>query len=90
MLIQTQAIAYFDLLNYLRQKLDSLEITNPRVAQLFCWLIPSCCPFERTIKVFQRTIFHIPPLCKLNPLYEQLVGIRFRSLNYLASESTEI
>lgn len=90
MLIKTQAITYFNLLNYLRQKLDSMEITNPKVARFFCWLIPSCCPFERTITVFERKILHIPPLCKLNPLYEQLVGIRFRSLNYLASQGTEI
>ncbi|MBH8575334.1 nitrogenase [Nostocaceae cyanobacterium CENA369] len=90
MLIKTQAIAYYNLLDYLRQKLDSIEITNPKVAQFFCWLIPSCCPFERTIKVFERPILYIPPLCKLNPLYEQLVSIRFRSLNYLANQSTEI
>ncbi|QSJ18717.1 Mo-dependent nitrogenase C-terminal domain-containing protein [Nostoc sp. UHCC 0702] len=90
MFSQTQDISYFDLLDYLRQKLDSIEITNSRVARFFCWLIPSSCPFERTIKVFERTLFHIPPLCKLNPLYEQLIGIRFRSLTYLASQGNEI
>ncbi|WP_333281761.1 MULTISPECIES: Mo-dependent nitrogenase C-terminal domain-containing protein [unclassified Microcoleus] len=29
-------------------------------------------------------LFHIPPMCKLNPLYEELVGLRFRSLSFLA------
>ncbi|MBH8564541.1 Mo-dependent nitrogenase C-terminal domain-containing protein [Nostoc sp. CENA67] len=90
MFSQTQVIPYFDLLHYLRQKLDSIAITNSRVARFFCWLIPASCPFERTIKVFERTLFHIPPLCKFNPLYEQLVGIRFRSLTYLASEGSKI
>jgi hypothetical protein len=28
-------------------------------------------------------------LCKLNPLYEQLVGLRFRALSYLADDCGE-
>ena len=32
---------------------------------------------------------HIPPLCKLNPLYEEVVGLRFRALCYLADECNE-
>ncbi|NJL20055.1 MAG: nitrogenase, partial [Leptolyngbyaceae cyanobacterium SM1_3_5] len=35
---------------------------------------------ERDITCFGWAIAHIPPLCKLNPLYDQLVGLRFRSL----------
>jgi hypothetical protein len=46
-------------------------------------MIPAQCPFERDIKIFGRTVAHIPPLCKLNPLYDQLVGLRFRALCYL-------
>ncbi|NJN23641.1 MAG: nitrogenase, partial [Acaryochloridaceae cyanobacterium RL_2_7] len=34
-------------------------------------------------------IVHIPPMCKINPLYEQLVGLRFRSLSFLADECQE-
>ncbi len=36
-----------------------------------------------------RTLLSIPPLCKLNPLYEQVVGLRFRALCYLADECGE-
>jgi hypothetical protein len=49
-------------------------------------LIPAQCPFERDICVLGRCFLHIPPLCKLNPLYEQLVALRFRALCYLADE----
>ncbi len=64
--------------------LDSLEISDRDLAHRICKLIPSHCPFERDIKLFKRTILHIPAMCKLNPLYEQLVALRFRSLCYLA------
>ena len=65
-------------------KLDAIEITNAEIAHVFCRLIPSQCPFERDVCCFGRVLFHIPPLCKLNPFYEQLIGLRFRALSYLA------
>jgi len=52
-------------------------------------LIPSQCPFEREIKVYGKSLFHIPPLCKLNPLYEEFVGLRFRSLCFLSDVCKE-
>lgn len=73
-----------DLLQPLRHQLDTIEINHPNLAQLLCRLIPASCPFERDIKLCGHLIAHIPPLCKLNPLYEQLVGLRFRALCYLA------
>ena len=79
----------FNFLQPLRQWIDSLEINNPKMARLIYWLIPGNCPFERDVKVFGRTVLHIPPLCKLNPLYEQLVGLRFRSLCYLVDTCGE-
>jgi len=72
-----------------REWLDHLEIHDPRVARFLCKMIPSQCPFERDIQLFGRKVVHIPPLCKLNPLYEQLVGMRFRALSYLADERGE-
>jgi hypothetical protein len=66
----------------LRQWLDRFEIDNPRTAHVICKLIPSACPFERTVSLFHST-FHIPALCKLNPLYNQLMSLRFRALSYL-------
>jgi Mo-dependent nitrogenase C-terminus len=78
--------ARFDLLYPLKQWLDSAEIKSQKLARFLCKFIPSQCPFEREVKVGDRTLFYIPPLCKLNPLYEQVVGLRFRALCYLADE----
>lgn len=72
-----------------RDWLDKMDVQDPRIAHFLCKLIPSQCPFERDINLFGRTIAHIPPLCKLNPLYEQLVSLRFRALSYLADDCGE-
>lgn len=81
--------AGIDLLRPLRQWLDQLNVRDRQLAHRICRLIPTQCPFERDIKLFGRTILHIPPLCKLNPLYEEVVGLRFRALCYLADECGE-
>jgi tellurite resistance protein len=73
-----------DPLRPVRDWLDGMDIQDPKVARFLCKLIPSQCPFERDIVVFKKKLVHIPPMCKINPLYEQLVGLRFRSLSYLA------
>ncbi|UKO99770.1 Mo-dependent nitrogenase C-terminal domain-containing protein [Nostoc sp. UHCC 0870] len=78
-----------DVLNPLRDWLDGLDVKDPRVARFLCKMIPSQCPFERDVTLFGRKIVHIPPLCKINPIYEQLVGLRFRALSYLADECKE-
>lgn len=77
------------LLQPVQHWLDGLEIQDPQVARFLGKLIPSQCPFERDIELFGHKIVHIPPLCKLNPLYEQLVGLRFRALSYLADDCGE-
>jgi tellurite resistance protein len=73
----------------LRDWLDGLDIQDPSIARFLCKMIPAQCPFERDVTLFGRKIVHIPPMCKLNPLYEQLVGLRFRALSYLADECGE-
>lgn len=78
-----------DLLQPVRQWLDQVEVQNPKLAHRLCKLIPAQCPFERDVKLFGRTLFHIPPMCKLNPLYNEVVGLRFRALCYLADECGE-
>lgn len=78
-----------DVLQPVRTWLDGMDVQDPRLARFICKVIPAQCPFERDINLFGRKIAHIPPLCKLNPLYEQLVGLRFRSLSYLADECQE-
>jgi Mo-dependent nitrogenase C-terminus len=85
----TQIQSQNDLLHPVRQWMESREINNPKLAHFLCQLIPAQCPFERDIKLFGRKLFHIPPMCKLNPLYEQVVGLRFKALCYLADECGE-
>lgn len=55
------------LLNQLRYQLEVIEINDARIARFLCGLIPSHCPFERTVSILGRKVFQIPPLCKLNP-----------------------
>lgn len=78
-----------EVLNPVREWLDELEIHDPKVAKFLCKMIPPQCPFERDVKLFGHKIVHIPALCKLNPLYDQLVGLRFRALSYLADDCKE-
>jgi tellurite resistance protein len=78
-----------DALKPVRHWLDGMDVKDPRVARFVCKMIPPQCPFERDIKLFGHKIVHIPPMCKLNPLYEQLVGLRFRALSYLADDCGE-
>lgn len=78
-----------DVLQPVRTWLDGMEMHDSRVARFVCKMIPPQCPFERDVKLFGRKIVHIPPLCKINPLYEQLVGLRFRALCYLADVKGE-
>jgi hypothetical protein len=70
----------------LRQWIDQLPISNELQANRLCRLIPAQCPFERDIKILGRTVFHMPPLCKLNPVYTEIVALRWRALCYLADE----
>ena len=55
---------------------------HTKLAKALVCLIPASCPFAKDINAFGMTI-HIPPLCKLNPFYNQLVALRFQSLEYL-------
>ena len=78
-----------DVFRSLRRRLNNIQICDRKFAHRVCGLIPAQCPFEREIKLFGKTLFYIPPLCKLNPLYEELVSLRFRALCYLADECGE-
>jgi tellurite resistance protein len=84
-----KAVTQADPLKPTRDWLDQLSIEDPRLARFVCKLIPSQCPFERNVTLFGRKVIHIPPMCKINPLYEQLVGLRFRALSYLADDCGE-
>jgi hypothetical protein len=65
-----------NLLAPLRQWLNNIEVKDSAFAHRVCQLIPSQCPFEREIKLFGRTI--------ANPLYNEVIALRFRAICYLA------
>ena len=67
-----------------------MDIHDSRLANLICKVVPSQCPFERDVVLFGRKIMHIPAMCEINHLYDQLVGLRFRSLTYLADKGEDI
>ncbi|MFN5065352.1 MAG: Mo-dependent nitrogenase C-terminal domain-containing protein [Aphanizomenon sp.] len=74
----------WEFLRPLRNWVDSIQVSDRQLAHRLCKYIPAQCPFERDVKVFGKTLFHIPPMCKLNPLYEEVVGLRFKAMCYLA------
>ena len=87
--IQSPARSNLDLFKPIRQWLDRIVVSDIKFAHFLCKSIPSQCPFERNIRLFGHTILHIPPLCKLNPVYDEVVALRFRALCYLADRCGE-
>ena len=73
-------------LDPLNQWLDDLDPRDERISSFIVQLIPSQCPFERDIILFGRKLVHVPAMCKINPLYEQLVALRFRCLGHLSMD----
>lgn len=59
-----------------------------QIARLVCQIIPASCPFTQNILLFGHTLY-IPPLCKLNPFYNYLMGLRWQALNFLAALGVE-
>lgn len=76
-------------LQLIKEWLDRVEINEENSARRIVKLIPSQCPFAREVRFGDRVIFRIPALCKLNPLYEQLIFLRFRALCFLADRCGE-
>jgi hypothetical protein len=68
---------------------ERIQFNDRQTARLICRLIPANCPFERDVFFWGQKVGHIPALCKLNPLYEQFVELRFRALMFLADECGE-
>jgi len=74
----------FDIFMPLRRWIDGFQVSSRKLARLICRVIPNRCPFEREVTLFGRTILRIPALCKLNPVYNELINMRSRALIYLA------
>lgn len=73
----------WDGLQPLRRWLNQIEIQYFAIANLICFLIPASCPFERDVRLLGRHLFSIPPLCHFNPVYDELMALRFRALLFL-------
>ncbi len=73
-----------DLFVPVRRWLNNVTIRDRLFAHRLCKLIPNQCPFERKIELFGHTIVSIPPMCKLNPVYDEVIALRFRAICYLA------
>jgi Mo-dependent nitrogenase C-terminus len=71
------------ILTPIRRWIDAIEVRSPRLAHWICQLIPCSCPFEHKFTLFGH-FFHTPPLCELNPFYNEFVALRFRALSYLS------
>ncbi len=78
-----------DILEPVKRRIENIPVENPQTAHRIVSLIPADCPFERDLKLFGRVVAHIPPMCKINPLYEQLTMLRFKALCYLVDECGE-
>ncbi|MGD1920670.1 MAG: Mo-dependent nitrogenase C-terminal domain-containing protein [Pleurocapsa sp.] len=73
-----------DIFAPLRKWLDNIEVKNSVIAHRICKSIPSQSPFEREVKFLGRIVLRIPPMCKINPLYNEIISLRFRAICYLA------
>jgi len=87
--LNNSAHPHADLLAPIKEWLEQIQVRDPRLARLLCKAIPAQCPFERDVFIFGHKLVHIPAMCKLNPIYDQLVGLRFRALSYLADVCQE-
>lgn len=88
-LIENNKYQSLSLLKSLQQRIEAFEIDEEQLARRIVKLIPASCPFAREVRVFERVILRIPALCKLNPLYESLMALRFRALCFLADQCGE-
>lgn len=70
-------------------QLAKINVEDPQIAHRICQLIPAQCPFERDVILFGHKLLHIPAMCKLNPVYNEVMELRFRALVYLAEHCGE-
>ncbi|MCS7030183.1 MAG: nitrogenase [Gloeomargarita sp. SKYG116] len=73
----------------LKNWLNQIEIRDVHFAHQICRWIPARCPFEREIRWRGHLILKIPALCHLNPLYGELMALRWRALCFLAEQCGE-
>ena len=74
---------------WLHSFFTAINIESYDIAILICKLIPAQCPFERDVVFLGHKLFHLPPLCKLNPAYGAMISLRFKALSYLEDQYGE-
>ena len=75
-------------LSPVRSWLNAIEVSNVRVAQWICRLIPNTCSTGYDLSLFGRTWLHLPSPCEINPLADELVDLRFRAADFLYEQGT--
>ena len=80
----------FDPLKPLRNWLENLNISNPQASAQAVSTDPIPMSLSSAISIYLGARSYIfPPMCKLNPLYEEVVMLRFKAMCYLADECGE-
>ncbi|MEL6603354.1 MAG: Mo-dependent nitrogenase C-terminal domain-containing protein [Cyanobacteria bacterium J06614_10] len=77
----------FTPLKPLRQWLNNFEINSVRTAKWICQLIPNTCSTGYDFRLLGLLRWRLPSLCKLNPLADELVDLRFRAADFLYEHS---
>ncbi|MBE9059816.1 Mo-dependent nitrogenase C-terminal domain-containing protein [cf. Phormidesmis sp. LEGE 11477] len=65
-----------------RTWLNALEVHNVRLAQWVCRLVPNTCSSGHDLILLGHCL-HVPSLCEVNPLADELVDLRFRAADFL-------
>ena len=81
-------LAFFNPLLPLRRWVNNLEVSSVTTAQWICRVIPNTCSSGYDFTVFGRISLHVPSLCKLNPLADELVDLRFRAADFLYEQNS--
>jgi hypothetical protein len=75
------------LLAALKEQINTLEVHNIQVAKWICRVIPNTCSTGYDLRFWGRTWLHLPSLCELNPLTDELVDLRFRAADFLFEQT---
>ncbi len=70
-----------------RAWINRIEVHQSWFARWVCRLVPNVCSRGYDLRCLGYTILHLPSLCKLNPLYDELLDLRFRAAEFLYEQS---
>jgi hypothetical protein len=61
------------LLSWVKRTIDGINVESEQLSRFVVASIPAQCPFARKVSLNGKLLFEIPPLCKLNPAYDEVV-----------------